>query len=414
MNRSSEDPTPPPRRLARRSVVTAALVAGVAVAVTPSMTAAQAPEPPAPTAPPTTQPVVTPPPLATVFQQIVQGDLVVAGSSTTPGPDAARSADVDGDVGTLCIGRTTRSGAVCDDNSSSAHLDLPDGASVIAARLYVTTTLSSSVGPLSVRLAGPDDGGAYSELGVDSPVARRVDELARGAHRQATWDVTDFVRQRGGGDYTVADIVSERIGPSEYSAWTIVAAYELAGGVDVAELPAEQQVRFASRAISWHDGLATTAEGPVEVEVGGFTVPMDQPVFGTSAHVLTPVGGTAFDNVLFAGSPLGNNATPGDAAPPTGVVVGTHPACNSTVDVVNGSTCALGWPAGVPRPDPAVQPPPPPPPVAPAVVDMDVLRIPDRYLVPGATTAMISVEGDANVAVGVLAVSIDQPAGGGS
>ena len=155
------------------------------------------------------------------------------------------------------------------------------------------------------------------------------------------------------------------------------------------------QPRFARRALSWHDGLATTADGPIELEVGGFTLPMDRPVIAKSVHVLTSIG-AGYDNVLFAGSPLGNNATPGDVAPPAGVVIGADPACNSTVDVVNGSICTLGAPAGAP--------------VAGSAVDMDVVRIPDRYLVPGATSAVVSVVAEGLVAAGVLAVSVEQPA----
>ena len=41
---------------------------------------------------------------------------------------------------------------------------------------------------------------------------------------------------------------------------------------------------------------------------------------------------------------------------------------------------------------------------------MDVVRIPDRYLVPGATSAVVSVAAEGLVAAGVLAVSVEQPA----
>ena len=49
-----------------------------------------------------------------------------------------------------------------------------------------------------------------------------------------------------------------------------------------------------------------------------------------------------------------------------------------------------------------------------SAVDMDVMRIPDRYLVAGRTSAVLSVRpvGDGAVAAGVLAVSIDQPSPG--
>ncbi len=366
----------------------------VAAVVAPAVAGAQAPQPPDPPAaslPPPAPP--GPPPLTVVLEQVVEGDLVMAGAVNQPRSGGA--VDVDGDSDAICLARASRSGTVCDDNSSRAVLDLPAEASVIAARLYVSSSLTDSVGSMVVRLAGPGDGGAYASVGAAAPAAARVDELSEGGHRQAVWDVTEFVRQRGGGEYTIADIANEAASGAAAASWTIVAAYELAGGADLGQLPAEVQPRFARRALSWHDGLATTVDGPVELEVGGFTLPMDRPVIAKSLHVITSID-DGYDNVLFAGSPLGNNATPGDVPPPAGVVIGADPACNSTVDVVNGSICTLGTPAGAP--------------VAGSAVDMDVVRIPDRYLVPGATSAVVSVAAEGLVAAGVLAVSVEQPA----
>ena len=119
-------------------------------------------------------------------------------------------------------------------------------------------------------------------------------------------------------------------------------------------------------------------------------------MFAKLVHLVTHRAVDGFENVLFGGDPIGNNLTPGDAPPPAGVVLGADPACNSTVDVLNHSTCALGTPTGP----------------AASSVDLDVVRIPDRYLVPASTSAVVSVVSDADVAVGVLAVSVDQPARG--
>ncbi len=368
------------------------MLALAAVVVAPAVADAQAPEPPTPPAPSLPPPAPPePPPLSLVLEQVVQGDLVMAGAVNQPRSGPA--ADVDAQPGAICLTRAGRSGTVCDDNSSRAVLDLPAGASVIAARLYVSSSLTDSVGSMVVRMAGPGDGGAYAGVGAASSAAR-VGELSAAGHRQAVWDVTEFVRQRGGGEYTIADIANEAVSGSAYASWTIVAAYELAGGADPAQLAPELQPRFARRALSWHDGLATTADGPVELQVGGFTLPMDRPVIAKSAHVITSME-NGWDNVLFAGSPLGNNATPGDVAPPAGVVIGADAGCNSTVDVANGSICTLGTSAGAPVPGSAV--------------DMDVVRVPDRYLVPGATTAVVSVAAEGLVAAGVLAVSVEQP-----
>ncbi len=366
---------------------------------------------------------------AVVVEETVRGDLVLAGNSNLLraggwGPAATTSADVDGDRTNICIGRQGNRGAACADNSSSASVDVPAGASVIAARLYVSTAVSATVGPLRVRLAGPGNVFEYTELGGATPAAPKLAEVtaadAGGATlRQATWDITDFVSQGGGGNYTVADIVSERAAAwLPYASWSIVVAYEFDpdGDVDFAGLTPEAQQRFARRSISWHDGFALVADAPVEVEVGGFAIPTGGPVFAKSFHVIAHTGAASYENVLFDGGPLGNNVTPGDAAPPIGVVVGNDPSCNTIIDVVNDTVCSLGTPVAskIPGPleyrssaDGATV-------TSGSAVDMDVMRIPDRYLVAGRTSAVLSVRpvGDGAVAAGVLAVSIDQPSPG--
>ena len=177
-----------------------------------------------------------------------------------------------------------------------------------------------------------------------------------------------------------------------------MAAYELGAGVELGQLTTAQQARFARRSLSWHDGLATASDDAVEVEVSGFAVPTDRPVFAKSFHLAAHGAEHGYENILFGGDPIGNNLTPGDAAAPAGVVLGTDPACNSTVDVLNHSICNLGTPVG--------------PQVGGSTVDMDVVRVPDRYLVAGATSAVVSVPSNADVAVGLVAVSVDQPAEG--
>ena len=361
------------------------------------------------------------PPMTLVLEETVRGDLVMAGNSNllrAGGWSDFASADVDGDRSKICIGRVGRRGTICADNSSSATIDLPPGAAVVHARLYVSTSVSESVGPLRVRLAGPGDT-TYTDAGLTTPEVPKVDELVdgdtRAVHRQAIWDVTDFVAGRGPGQYTVADIVNERAGPwLPYASWGIVVAYELdpASEALVAAQPPEVQERFASRTISWHDGLAIASRAPLEVEVGGFTVPTDRPVFAKSFHLIAHAGPSGFENVLFEGGPLGNNVTPGDASAPAGVVLGTDPSCNTIVDVLNDTICALGTPVQTKAPGPldyrssadGVTP------SSTSAVDMDVTRIPDRYLVPGMTSATVSVDvvGEGAVAAGVIAVSVDQ------
>jgi hypothetical protein len=362
-----------------------------------------------------------------VLEQVLRGDLVMAGNSNLLSAGGWRQgditvADVDGDASELCIIRGLGFPRACADNSSSARLDLPTGARVVEARLYVQTTVAPDVGPLRVSLDGPRRPFEYSELGGATRGARKLYEASGGrdggtSMRQAVWDVTKYVSKHGAGRYTVADIVSERAAPYlPYASWAIVAAYEFdpAAGQRLDALPAEERQRFAPRAVSWYDGFTYLTEGSVPVPVGGFQVPVTGPVFAKSFHVVGHSQNGQPDNLLFNGHPLGNNLTPGDSPPPPGVVLGEHPSCNSTTDVENDTVCVLGTPVASKRPGPRAY-------LASgdgqtrssgSGVDLDVIRIPDRYLVPGSTAGVLAVQvtGSDALAPGMLAVSVDLPA----
>ena len=215
---------------------------------------------------------------------------------------------------------------MCADNSSSADVDLPAGARVIAARLYVETSLGRRRRPLRVALDGPADGFSYlplsasrrSTAGVagDRSCTRRPAASGPGAVlRQAVWDVTAYVAAAGAGTYTVADIVSQRVGPGcRYASWAIVVAYEL----DPAVGPSAS-TRTASRPGSCRGTTAssTSTAGTLDVPVRG--LPAGGSPFGKSFHVVAGGRPGRSDNLLFAGRPLGNSSTPGDAPPPAGV-----------------------------------------------------------------------------------------------
>jgi hypothetical protein len=366
-------------------------------------------------------------PLAPVVQQVLRGDLVMAGNSNLLSAggwraDGQEVADVDGDTSVVCVARTYVP-AVCTDNSSTATLDVPAGARIVAARLYVDTTLGSSVMPTRVRLDGPGDGFAYAELtgAVGSTVPKLSESVGTSVPgttplRQAVWDVTDYVQTNGPGAYTVADIVFERAGAFlPYASWAIVAAYEIDPAADVAAMAPEQQARFAPRSVSWFDGFVVTSDSTVEVPVAGFEVPVGQPVFGKTFHLVAHAQHRGADNLLFAGQPLGNNVSPDDPAPPLGVVVGADPACNTTTRILDDSICVLGKAVSTKSPgataylaagDGKT-------PSSGSGVDMDVTRIPARYFVPGTTSASLTLRtfGYTPVATGVLAASIDLPTG---
>jgi hypothetical protein len=361
---------------------------------------------------------------APVLERVVRGDLVMAGNSNLRSAGGWReadtaAADIDGDATELCVIRGLGFPRACADNSSSARLDLPRGAKVLEARLYVQTTVAEDVGPLRVRLAGPRRPVAYTELGGATRGVRKLYEAGGGRAdgaplRQAVWDVTNYVAKHGAGSYTVADIVSERAAPYlPYASWAIVAAYEFdpANAQKIANLPVEAQQRFAPRAVSWYDGFTYLTEGSVGVPVVGFEIPTTGSVFAKSFHVVGHSQNGEPDNLLFNGNPLGNNLTPGDSPPPLGVLIGRHPSCNSTTDVQNDTVCVLGTPVASKNPGPRAY-------RASgdgttrssgSGVDIDVIRIPDRYLVPASTGASLSVQvtGSDTLAPGMLAVSVD-------
>jgi hypothetical protein len=293
---------------------------------------------------------------------------------------------------------------------------------VLEARIYVQTTVAPDVGPLRVRLDGPGRRFVYTELGG---ATRRVPKLyeARGGRgdgatmRQAVWDVTSYVASRGAGYYTVADIASERAASFlPYASWAIVVAYEFDSrtGQQLAALPRRLQQRFAERVVSWHDGFTYQDAGSVAVPVNGFAIPSTGKAFAKSFHVVGHGQRGEADNLLFNGNPLGNNLTPGDAPAPAGVVIGGDPSCNSTTDVQNDTVCVLGTPVTTKRPGPRayLASGDGRTPSSGSGVDIDVIRIPDRYLTAGSTAATLSLQvtGSDALAPGVLAVSVDRPA----
>jgi hypothetical protein len=142
-------------------------------------------------------------------------------------------------------------------------------------------------------------------------------------------------------------------------------------------------------------------------------VPAGVPVFAKTFHLAAHARQRGPDSLLFAGQPVGNNVSPGNAPPPVGVFVGADPACNSTTDILNDSICVLGQPVATKAPGAAdfVASTDGSTPTSGSGVDFDVNRVPDRYFVAGATSASLAVHasGRAPIAVGMLAASVDLP-----
>ncbi len=238
-----------------------------------------------------------------------------------------------------------------------------------------------------------------------------------GAMRTATWDVTAFISAQGTGDYTVADIVNQRTGPwLPIASWSVVVLYDLdvADGHQSIEIAPTERHWFTRRTVSWHDEFAVEPGEPVELHIPWADEGAGDAAFAKSIHVVAQPGSRRAENLLFAGRPVGNSAMPGNSPPPDGVVIGTDPACNTLVDVLDDSICRLGAPVvdKVPGPSSYVSAADGRTPTSGSGVDMDVIRIPDRYLrlVEGRAVLALHPAVGATVVPIVLAASIDEVA----
>ncbi|MFB6438905.1 hypothetical protein ACFCVY_19320 [Streptomyces sp. NPDC056411] len=113
--------------------------------------------------------------------------------------------------------------------SSQAELRIPAGSRISYARLYWGGSLRAGArGPVRdgrrVLVAGP--GGRYRELTADTLTGHRTSSA--GGSFQASADVTELVRRRGAGAYTVARTAAARArsGAGAWGGWTLVAVYE--------------------------------------------------------------------------------------------------------------------------------------------------------------------------------------------
>ena len=329
-----------PHRVKRRAAILAAAAAALQVTVIAPTASGAAPG----------EPLVGRP-FAPVVEGVVRGDLLLAGNSNLlaaggwrDGSDTA--ADVDGDATRICGSRRR----VCADNSSSAEVDVPAGARIIAARLYVETSVGKTVGPLRVALDGPSDGFSYRRLPATSAPSSSPSKLYEAIGdgpggavlRQAVWDITAYVATDGAGTYTVADIVNERVGPwLPYASWAIVVAYELD--------PDWRPPKSTAPASPPGSSPGTTASSSSTAPRWTSRSPASTCARPRSARASTSspaVGPGAATTCCSRAGPLGNNNTLDDAPPPPGVQLGTDPACNTVTDVQNDSICVLGSTVG--------------------------------------------------------------------
>jgi hypothetical protein len=362
-------------------------------------------------------------PFAPVFEGLVYGDLLLIGNSNLRSAGGWRTdvaADVDGDDTVMCVEvpGTDRPAErrLCTDNSSSAELDLPAGARVIAARLYVETSLGRRAGAATAAVDGPASPAVAlpatrSTAASPAKLYEAVAGTGPGAVlRSAVWDVTEYVAAGGAGRYTVADIASQRAGPYlPYASWAMVVAYELDPAVAIDDVA--DPGRFAPRVLSWHDGFQLAERGSVDVTVPNVDVSAGRLPFGKSLHVVAGGRPGQNDNLLLGGEPLGNNNSPGDSPPPGDLTIGRDPACNAVTDVQNDSICVLGTNVATKTPATLLSTSDGRTPTSGSGVDIDVIRIPDRHLrtVGSRPTLRVRASADDALAPVVLAVSIDVP-----
>ncbi|GAA1048387.1 DUF11 domain-containing protein [Arthrobacter russicus] len=394
-----------------------------------------------------------PEPFGKVLSGIYRGDMVMATNSnllSAGRPSYQKPAQVDGSSDDLCPWAPSGGGgqpapvygaavkAAC-NNSSSAFLDVPKGAKIVAARLYVMNTLREERPATEVRLAGPGEGYNYRMMNQATPLAPKIRESSTGSYkqnaggnygqdimRQSVWDVTALVQNLGGGMYTVADIPSESYSSwTPWAAWSITAVYEWDNNStqDFFSLSEQEQYRFSPRSIAWQDGNQYKLGGQrTSVTAGPLVTPdAGQPRFGKTFHQVAHANVGYGDRAELNGVEHGNNNLQGNSAPPVGTVLGRDPACNSTTDVQNETICYLGSKVNSTPdqgsnyqkvPGDGYRPSYGSVSTNSSAYDADIIRIPDAAIPEGTTQATYDVISVADewLNVGMVGVSINLPA----
>ncbi len=118
-------------------------------------------------------------------------------------------------------------------NSSSAKLDLPDGATVRWAKLYwqgylVDENDSVKTSSKSIKFAKPGQGYQTIDSTQSGYNYNWIYFTGSRYYYQGSADITSLVQSGGEGNYTVANIVSEQGKPigGSYAAWSLVVIYD--------------------------------------------------------------------------------------------------------------------------------------------------------------------------------------------
>ncbi|WP_231494116.1 sigma-70 family RNA polymerase sigma factor [Nocardiopsis sp. CNT312] len=187
-------------------------------------------------------------------------------------------------------------------SSTSAFWELPEGGSVLWAGLYFSG--SGSPEEAAARVRGPDMDGYRTVRARD---VGRADLPGYPAY-QAFAEVTDLVRQQGGGQWWVADVPAER-GRGTYAGWGLVVVMEdpSVGPRDrVMVLDGTEAVFGGGETVFPVSGLPPAA---VDSEIGVIAWEGDAGLAGDRLTVdgtaLAPVGGPGTAENAFTGSARG-------------------------------------------------------------------------------------------------------------
>ena len=289
--------------MTRSTALTAALSCALAAGLLAGLPAASAAD---------AQAAGTPQPRSTFPERYnvnAAGDLVITGNTLMTCPTSASTcAEAQRGGGTSSRFNNNSYSMVMVDidtdpttvNSSSADLQIPEGAPVLFAGLYWGAGASGDqakgtppADAATVRMSVP---GAQAYATINGSVST-ISTSGSNKTYSGFADVTAQVRAAGRGTYVVADVKGE-LGVNHFAGWSLVVVYG-----DPTE---------PVRAMSVFDGLVSVTQGaPATINVSGFRTPPTGPV-RTALGVVAYEGdlGITGDQFLLNGSALSDGRRP--------------------------------------------------------------------------------------------------------
>ena len=193
------------------------------------------------------------------FDAQTRGDIVLAGNVLVR-PDSTTAVDNNSQVASKVDVDTT----LTTDNSSSASLRIPAGATILSAKLYWQSRIATvNTGSKSIRISTNGDASGYQTVTTADVTSVAT---SNGNVYSARADVTNIVKNItafpatilvGGAQVETFSVASDTLG--SYAGWGIVVAYQSASE------PIRQLRIF--------DGFASVSGTPVDSTVSGFRTP---------------------------------------------------------------------------------------------------------------------------------------------